>query len=45
MLIMRPEVVKNEITVIAMKWNFIPNSDKDENKLKENYEDHAIRNA
>lgn len=45
MVITRPEVMKNKIMVIVMKWNLIPNSGKDENKLKDNYEDHAIRNA
>ena len=45
MVITRPKVMKNKIMVIVMKWNLIPNSGKDENKLKDNYEDHAIRNA
>lgn len=45
MVITRPEVMKNKIMVIVMRWNFIPNSDKDESKWKDNYEDHAIRNA
>ena len=45
MVITRPKVMKNKIMVIVMKWNLIPNSGKDENKLKDNYEDHVIRNA